>query len=124
MPSVQYNITSKLTVRGLATIGSGFSFLGGELLFRFPTGREAGSSAVRVQPYLGGGVVVVNVDYSILGSKSFTGLMGSGGIFLRFRRNAHWQPYAEMTLIQFSLGEFTEPAVRGLGATIGFHYYF
>ena len=124
MPNGQWDLAGRLTLRGLASVGPGFRVLGGELLVRlWPLDEEP--SGLKVVPYVGGGVVRVSYDYPWLEeATTWTGFVGSGGVLLPFLSSQHWRPYAEVTYIHYDLGSLPKPTIRGLGFTIGCHYYF
>lgn len=122
-PSVLYDLKSyPATIRGMADFGTGYSAFGVQGLYRFKTNPDPNAS-VTIEPYVGGGLTFVNIDFGILGSQSFRGFLGSGGVFFTFRAlpNVRWS--AEINLPVYNTGTFG-PAVYGTYLGLGGHYFF
>ena len=123
-PSVLYDLKSHpVSVRGLVNFGTGWSAFGVQGLYRFKDATNP-SGTVNFVPFVGGGLTIVNIDYGqLLGSQSFKGFLGSGGVFVTFKSLPAIRFSAELDLPVYSTGTFG-PAVYGTSLGLGAHYLF
>lgn len=119
-PSVLYDLTDRVTLNAALGLYTGVTGVTGELLYRFPQPSKSPASDVAFEPYLGGGLMLVSVDYG-LGSESFTGFIGSGGTFLTVSKIPRWRFSGDINLVRFNVGYI---AVSGVGIRLGAHYMF
>lgn len=124
-PSVLYDFkASPATIRGLFGFGTGWSVLGAQGLYRFST-TSTSDSSVAVVPYIGGGLIVLNVNYgSWTGSQSFTGFLGSGGMFVTFKSLPAVRFSAELNVPVYNYGRYSQPVLYGAYLGLGGHYFF
>ena len=123
-PSVLYDLKKyPVSIRGLVNFGTGWSAFGVQGLYRFKDVTNS-SASVTVVPFVGGGLTVINIDYGqLLGSQSFKGFLGSGGVFVTLKSLPAIRFSAELDLPVYSTGTFG-PAVYGTSLGLGAHYFF
>lgn len=126
VPSILYDLKNRpVSIRGLFDFGTGYSAFGAQALYRFSNLSDSASSAAIV-PYVGGGLVLLNVDYGspLGGSQTFTGFLGSGGVFFTFKSLPSVRFSAEVNVPIYSYGTFGQPVLYGAFLGLGGHYFF
>lgn len=118
-PGVLYDVSDRVTVSGAVGIYPGVTAVLGEVLYGFPRPPDPKSDYV-FRPYVGGGLILVSVDYRF-GSESFTGFMGSGGTFMTVKKIPHWRFSGDLSLVHFNVEGIS---VSGIGLRLGAHYMF
>lgn len=121
-PSVLYDLNDRVTLNAALGLYTGVTGLAGELLYRFPQPPKSPASDVAFEPYLGGGLMLVSVDYGLLDSQSFTGFIGSGGTFMTVSKIPRWRFSGDLNLVRFNNVGYI--AVSGIGIRLGAHYMF
>jgi hypothetical protein len=122
-PSVLYDFNRSFTLRGMVDLGSGYSAVAGQLLYRFVIRDQP--QRVRLTPYAGGGPILVTVDYGgPIGSQGFTGLLASGGLFITVKTIPHWRFSGDLNAPLYSHSGFPQPVLYGLYLGAGAHYFF
>jgi hypothetical protein len=122
-PSVLYDFNKSFTLRGMVDLGSGYSAVAGQLLYRFILRDQP--QRVRLTPYAGGGPILVTVDYGgPIGSQGFTGLLASGGLFITVKTIPHWRFSGDLNAPLYRHSGFPQPGLYGLYLGAGAHYFF
>jgi hypothetical protein len=112
-PSVLYDFHKSFTLRGMVDLGSGYSAVTGQLLYRFVLRDQP--QRVTLTLYVGGGPTLVTVDYGgPIGSHAFTGLLASGGLFVTVKTVPHWRFSGDLNALLYSYGGFPQPVLHGL----------
>jgi hypothetical protein len=122
-PGVLYDFNKSLTLRGMVDLGSGYSAITGQLLYRFVLRDQP--QRVTLTPYVGGGPILVIVDYGgPVGSHGFTGLLASGGLFITVKTIPHWRFSGDLNAPLYRYSGFPQPVLHGLYLGAGAHYFF
>jgi hypothetical protein len=121
-PSVLFDFNKSFTLRGMVELGSGYSAVTGQLLYRFALRHQP--QRVTLTPYVGGGPILVTVDYGgRVGSHSFAGLLASGGLFITVKRIPHWRFSGDLNAPLYRYRGFPQPGYSVYLAA-GAHYFF
>jgi hypothetical protein len=112
-PSILYDFKRSFTLHGMVDLGSGYSAVTGQLLYRFVLRDQP--QRVRLTPYAGGGPILITVDYGgPIGSHGFTGLLASGGVFITVKTIPRWRFSADLNTLLYRHSGFPQPAFYGL----------
>ncbi len=117
-PSVLYDMSDRITLNVALGLYAVKTNMTGELLYGFPQPANP-KSDVTFKPYVGGGLVVVLVNYGV-GSGSHAGLGGSGGTFLTVKKIPKWRFSGDLNLVHFN-GNAGDSSI---GLRLGAHYFF
>jgi hypothetical protein len=122
-PSLIYDVTDRFTAVGAVRLYNGVGYgsgMMGEFLYRFRQPSKPQSNVV-FEPYIGGGLMRLSVNYGEFGGSggSSVGLVGSGGTFLTVKKIPKWRFSGDISLVSFD-----DMGFESIGIRLGTHYFF
>lgn len=123
VPSVLYDMSDRATLVGSLGLYSDVTSVMGQILYRFPQPSNQ-NSKVSFEPYVGGGLALINVSYGFRPwtvSENFAGMVGSGGTFVTVKSHPRWRFSGDLNLVKVN---GSGVSVAGLGLRLGAHYLF